>query len=409
MKKIVLIGLPLLTYFYFSSAMALEVMEKTQVLPAIHKLYIFGDSLSDVGKLQSATLSFLPNTKNYFMGRFSDGYLWVDDLTENYHTTVQDSQFIEDYAVGGATAFPYVNLVSIFHWGYHLVGSFSDQFYDFRKTHDHFKPDDLIIIWIGANDLLWAGDMYFCGKLTKACINDQVVERSEQMTIIKKAMSAVKRQIQKMEKYGAQHIILLNLPDFSSVPRYIFQQPYQARVKKKDVMLFNAKLKAFVKKNQTAGHNIFVFDLNKLLQDLIHNKAEQAQDKLTDVIHSCLYPNQASLQWDSIALDRYNPLSMYAVIPVFRDALSAPNYYGSYGLQEFVDKKCGNNYLFWDTVHPTKKGHFVIFQHFLAFINHHFNLSRPHTDPPVCYNLPVINNGWYLLKVSQKYLFTEKA
>ncbi|MCH9636557.1 SGNH/GDSL hydrolase family protein [Rickettsiella endosymbiont of Litargus connexus] len=402
MKKIVLIGLPLLTNLYFCSTAAQELNTPIKLLPPIHKIYVFGDSLSDTGNLEAATLSFLPNANNYFMGRFSDGYLWIDDLAENYHTTVQDNQFIKNYAVGGATAFPYVNQVSIFHWGYYLVGSLGNQLYQFTKTYHKFEPDDLVIVWIGANDLLWAGDMYFCGKLTKACIEGQV-EKPDQTIIVQRAAHVVQRQVQKMEKDGAKHIILIGLPDFSIVPRYIFQQPAIAALKKADVTSYNDKLKTFVNENQAQGHDILFYDLNKLLQGLIHNKAEQAQDKITDVVHSCLYRNQEPQAiWESMALDRYNPLSMYAVIPVFRDALSGPNYYRSGGFKEFVDKKCGNSYLFWDTLHPTKKGHFIIFQHLLNYIHSHFNLSRANTDIGFCYNLQVINKGWYVLDVSQK-------
>ncbi len=88
------------------------------------------------------------------MGRFSDGDIWIDDLATDYGTTVKGHQFINDYAVGGATAFPYVNDESIFHLGYLLVGSLGNQLYDFSRTYHQFKPTDLVIIWIGANDLL---------------------------------------------------------------------------------------------------------------------------------------------------------------------------------------------------------------------------------------------------------------
>ncbi|WP_143549569.1 SGNH/GDSL hydrolase family protein, partial [Rickettsiella grylli] len=383
--------------------LALEPIPPAQGLPSIHKLYVFGDSLSDTGNLEAATLSFLPNAQNYFMGRFSDGYLWIDDLAKQYHTTVQDKQFIENYAVGGATAFPYMDLVSIFHWGYYLVGSLGNQLYDFTKTHKRFRPDDLIIIWIGANDLLWAGDMYFCGKLTKACIEGHV-QKANQNNIVQKAFNSVKAQVQKMEKRGAQHIILVGLPDFSEVPRYIFQQPAVAALKKADAHAYNEELKAFVRENQAAGHAILFYDLNRVLQKLINHPSEQAKYKITDTVHSCLYRHQEPRfsDWESIALNRYNPFAMVAIIPVFRDALPNPHHYRLQQFKEFVDKKCGAHYLFWDTLHPTKKGHFVIFQHFLAFIDKHFKVARPHKDNDFCYNLHVINKGWYLLNVSQK-------
>lgn len=407
MKKLFLLGLGLLVSLYAYASMAQQAQAATQQatpLPAIHKIYVFGDSLSDTGNLEAATLSFLPNAKNYFMGRFSDGYLWIDNLAENYHTTIGDNQFIKDYAVGGATAFPYANQVSVFHLAYSLVGNLSTQLNDFSKTHQQFKPSDLIMVWIGANDFLWAGDMYFCGKLTKACIEGQV-QKADQGTIIQWAADSVKAQVKIMEeKYGAQHIVIIGLPDFSVIPHYIFDQPTVAALKKADIHSYNDKLKTFVKENQAAGHDILFYDFDNFLQELIHNKAELTQDNITDVLHSCLYRGKEPMpnsHWESIALDPHNPLSIYAAIPVFRDALSEPSYYSGNNLQEFVDKTCGNAYLFWDVEHPTQRGHWVISQHLLGYMHSHFDISRANTDTGLCYNLPVVNKGRYVLDVMQ--------
>ncbi len=404
MKKIFLLGLGLLISFYSCISTAQQATTQSTLLPPIHRLFIFGDSLSDIGNLQAATLSLMPSTKNYFMGRFSNGDIWIDDLATDYGTTVNDHQFIKDYAVGGATAFPYVNEVSIFHLGYRLVGSLGTQLYDFSKVYHQFKPTDLIIVWIGTNDLLWAGDMFFCGELTPACINDQV-QVADQKQIIQWAITAVKNQVQKMETDdGARHIILVGLPDFSITPRYVFGQHSVTTLKQADVKAYNDKLKTFVKENQSAGHDITYYDLNKVLKTLIHSKAELAQYKITDVRHSCLYRGGEPAQnnWQAIAFDSRNPLSIYATIPVFRDALPNLADYNNHILPKFTDKACGTHYLFWDTLHPTKIGHLVIVQHLLDYILRHFNISRSSTDIGFCYNLQVSNKGWYVLDVSQK-------
>lgn len=401
MKKFFLLGLSLCISLYASISSAQQTFTQSNLAPPIHRLFIFGDSLSDVGNLQAHTLSILPSAKSYFIGRFSDGNIWIDDLATAFGTTVNDHQFINDYAVAGSTAFPYVNEFSIFHLGYYLVGSLGNQLYDFSRTYQKFKPTDLIIVWIGANDLLWAGDMFFCAKLTRACIDDQI-QRDAQKKIVQMAVESVKNQVQKMESYGAQHIIVIGLPDFSITPRYVFEQASNAQFKKEDVDSYNEQMKALIEKNRTEGHDIAYYDVDKVLKNLIQDKALQDQYDITDVRHSCLKrdvePEQDNRE--VTALDANNPLSIYAAIPVFRDALPNPADYNHF--VQFVDKACGTHYLFWDTLHPTKKGHYVIVQNILDYLLRHFNVSRSTSDVGFCYNLQVTNKGWYVLKVSQE-------
>lgn len=114
MKNFLLLASVLCVNLHASISIAQPVTQAV-VRPLIHRLFIFGDSLSDIGNLQGRSFSIVPSTQNYFMGRFSDGDIWIDDLATDYGTTVKDHQFINDYAVGGATAFPYVNDESIFH------------------------------------------------------------------------------------------------------------------------------------------------------------------------------------------------------------------------------------------------------------------------------------------------------
>lgn len=403
MKNFLLLGAILCISLHARISVAKSVNQAI-ILPSIHRLFIFGDSLSDTGNLQKRSLSVVPSAENYFMGRFSNGNIWVDDFAADYGTTVKDHQFIKDYAIGGATAFPYVNEGSIFHLGYLLVGSLGNQLYDFSRTYHQFKPTDLIIVWIGANDLLWAGDMFFCGELTSACIDEQV-QLADQKKIVQWAIMGVKNQVQKMEAvYGAKHIIVLGLPDFSIIPRYIFDQHSASFVKEADVKLYNNELKDFLMNNRSSGHDIAYYDIDKIFQMLIHSPALMNQYKITDVRHSCLYrggePKQNS--WKAMALDAHDPFFIYAMIPVFRDALPNLIDYQNHVLPQFTDKNCGNHYLFWDTLHPTKKGHLFIIQNLLDYILTHFSVSRTHSDIGFCYNLQVTNKGWYILEVLQK-------
>src|SRR4051812_8541313 len=59
------------------------------------KLVVLGDSLSDTGNLFAATGGAIPPSP-YYLGRFSNGPVWVEYLAE-----ALDVPF-EDYAYGGA-------------------------------------------------------------------------------------------------------------------------------------------------------------------------------------------------------------------------------------------------------------------------------------------------------------------
>ena len=404
MKKLFLMGWVLLSSVYFYTAAAQTLGNQSTALPTIHRMFLFGDSLTDTGNLYAATKSLVPSSKKYFMGRFSDGYTWGDELAANYRTTVKDNKFILDYAVAGATAFPYEHKISIFHPLYRLLGDLENQLNQVSKKYNKFEPTDLILIWIGANDISSMGDMYFCGKLTKTCIDGQV-NVADQDTIVQWAAAGVKEQVQRMEQqYGAQHIIILGLPDPAMTPSYIFDRPAVAAIKSADVKSYNDKLKTFVSENQKAGHDIAYYDMGKVLEGLIHNKAELDHYQITDVIHSCLFSGPTGLTNNhrgTMTLDANNPLSMFAAIPELRDALPDEADFSNNNLQQFQDKSCGDHYLFWDMVHPTKKGHLVLMQYFLDYLLKHFNVSRTGADTPLCYNLQVTNKGWYVLGVSQ--------
>lgn len=404
MKKIFLLGLALLICVYSYTVIAQPPTHQSSVLPIIHRIFMFGDSLTDTGNLYAATGSLVPNSKKYFMGRFSDGYTWVDELAANYRTTVKDNKFILNYSVAGATAFPYEHKISVFHPLYRLVGDLENQLNRVSKKYNKFEPTDLILIWIGANDISPLGDLYFCGKLTKACI-DGKVNVADQDTIVQWAAAGVKEQVQRMEQhYGAQHIIILGLPDPAMTPRYIFDRQAFAAIKSADAKSYNDKLKTFVSENQKAGHDIAYYDMGKVLEEFIHNKTELDHYQITDVIHSCLFSGATGLTnnyRETIPLDAKNPLSMFAAIPELRDALPDEADFNNNNLQEFHDKSCGDHYLFWDMLHPTKKGHLILAQYLLDYLPKHFKVNRIDADTRLCYNIQVTNKGWYVLDVSQ--------
>ena len=67
-------------------------------------LYVFGDSLSDVGNLSAATLGFLPGS-DYFDGRYSNGPVYAELLAEKLglEPLRRSGEGGNNFAYGGAS------------------------------------------------------------------------------------------------------------------------------------------------------------------------------------------------------------------------------------------------------------------------------------------------------------------
>jgi phospholipase/lecithinase/hemolysin len=148
-------------------------------LDRFHKLVIFGDSLSDNGN------SFAQNgtpPPPYFEGRFTNGFNWVDYFPRVAHHFAPITAFLKkggtNFAVGSATS---ADLSS-------QIGTFLANF--------KASPDNLYVIWIGAND--------FAAGMSP----DTTVQN-------------IYNGIVQLSAAGARDIMILNIPDISLTPTVI--------------------------------------------------------------------------------------------------------------------------------------------------------------------------------------------
>ncbi|WP_211829778.1 SGNH/GDSL hydrolase family protein [Kistimonas asteriae] len=154
---------------------------------AIHRLVVFGDSLSDQGKLHDKVNGAMPISPPYWKGRFSNGPVWTDILAETYP--------LINEAEGGASAVNYRRFSGDIKYkvANHLENEI-DQFLEKSSFH----PDDLVIVWIGGNDYL-----------TYHWTRPEDIER----VILEQVI-----QIRRIERLGAKHILAINLPDMGKSP-----------------------------------------------------------------------------------------------------------------------------------------------------------------------------------------------
>ncbi len=153
----------------------------------IHRLVIFGDSLSDQGKLHSKSNGGVPISPPYWKGRFSNGPIWTDILSKQYE--------LVNEAEGGAAAVDYTLLSGDIK--YRFINSLETEITQFLSKSS-FRQDDLVIIWIGGNDYL-----------TYHWTRREDIDRVVLELII---------QIRRLERLGAKHILAINLPDMGTAP-----------------------------------------------------------------------------------------------------------------------------------------------------------------------------------------------
>ena len=147
----------------------------------IDEIYVFGDSLSDVGNVLKAAKGSNPPTPPYFPGRYSNGPIWVDYLASQLKLTSNPDT---NFAVSGATTGNSKN----------AIPGLLAQIERFKATHSSADRSALYIIWAGANDYLGGGTDPTApvNNLTKA--------------------------VQSLEAVGAKNIVVVNLPDLGKLP-----------------------------------------------------------------------------------------------------------------------------------------------------------------------------------------------
>jgi phospholipase/lecithinase/hemolysin len=233
----------------------------------INQLYVFGDSLSDVGTVFRATGGMYPSNPTYFQGRYSNGRVWVEYLADRLQLS---SKQTNNFAYGGATTGSNGNS---------LVPGLLTQIQSFTQTHQQTNPNALYVLWAGANDYLQG--------VSSATV----------------PVENVTGGIASLAGVGAKKILVANLPDLGQLPA--------TRTRANSASLsaltqaHNQGLRRSLKllSQQYSDLQIVTLDANRLYRDAITNPAAFG---FTNVISPCLSGSRACanpdqfLFWDGI-------------------------------------------------------------------------------------------------------------
>lgn len=278
----------------------------------LHRMVVFGDSLSDPGNAFVLTLdvSFPPfeliPSAPYARGglHFSNGPTWVEQLGRRLQLGLSTGPALlapnvfSNYAVGASRA--------------RLEGttSLTTQVGWFLRDTGGVAPTDaLYVVYLGSNDVRDA---------LAALATDPSGATSG--VILKAAIAALQDNILVLYAAGARHFMLPNAPNLALLPAVRLQGPQVQAAAEFLSVNFNLGLTQLLNGLEASVPvKITRVDVFSLLTDVV---AAPNSFGFTDVGHSCITPGTVR--------------GAYCATP--------------------------DTYLFWDGIHPTRSGHALLAQ-----------------------------------------------
>lgn len=235
------------------------------------QLFIFGDSLSDVGNLQAA-ISLYPGPY-YYDGRFSNGPVFPEALSVGLGLgpSIRSTAGGNNFAYGGAKTSGTGGIEGFF------IRDIDEQVTQFLNTRTA-DPAALYVVWAGANDLI--------GGQTN-------------MTV---PVNRLQTDMSRLIGAGARHFLVPNLPLLGHTPRYnenpTTRTTYNTRSEQ-----FNATLASMLDGLETSypAIHLFRFDVAALFNEALTDPAKYGFTNVTDAAAPGLQPGTSLYNTDQIA------------------------------------------------------------------------------------------------------------
>ncbi|MEG0009223.1 MAG: SGNH/GDSL hydrolase family protein [Aeromonas sp.] len=314
--------------------------QATETRPAFSRIVMFGDSLSDTGKMYGKMRGYLPSSPPYYQGRFSNGPVWLEQLTQQF-----PGLKIANEAEGGATAVAY-NKIS---WNpkYQVINNLDYEITQFLEK-DSFKPDDLVILWVGANDYLAYG------------------WNTEQDA--KRVRDVISDSANRLVLNGAKQILLFNLPDLGQNPSARSQNVVKAA---SHVSAYHNELLLNLARQLAPTGLVKLFEIDKQFAEMLR---EPQNFGLSDTENACYGGGYVWKPFASRSANADSQLSAFseperlaiAGNPLLAQAVASPM-----ARRSASELNCEGK-MFWDQVHPTTVVHAALSERAGAFIEQQY-------------------------------------
>ena len=194
------IKIPAIRQFLVVFVLSLTAIQAVAGGTAFSKIVVFGDSLNDTGNMTRLTGGAFPNAPTYTYGRQTNGPVWVEYLAEDLGLANK----VLNYAVVGAMTKPAPGFPTGNVWSDTFPGlestDVASQVLEYKHDcHNRADPCALYVLEGGANDF----------------------PRVQDPSVI---VSNLIESLVALEKIGAKHILVLNLPDIGKTPRVILAE-----------------------------------------------------------------------------------------------------------------------------------------------------------------------------------------
>jgi phospholipase/lecithinase/hemolysin len=266
-------------------------------------MYVFGDSLSDVGNVYLATGGGEPASP-YVNGQFSNGPVWVQDLAARLGLPALTPSLTggNDYAFGhattGSTATANVD-----------VPNLEQQVGLFFSGHATAPSDALYTFSIGANDLF-----NILGGMTGGLTPLQAAAAAAQV---------VASAAGDLAAAGAKDLVLFDVPDLGVTPQITPLGPTVSAAATKLSGFFDQQVLLDLAPVEAAGLTVFDLDTYALIDKAVQDPGAYG------------FSNAKAPCWTGDFAG--NAGSLCSMLPAGQDT-----------------------YLFWDNVHPTAAGQLIV-------------------------------------------------
>lgn len=305
------------------------------MLPNFDQAYFFGDSLTAIDNTLNFTGGAFPNFP-YQPGRFSNGDIWVDYLTDELNLTIDpfitgfdpnsgiifdlsDSNDGVNFAIGGAnSANGNVGVVPL---------GLEQQIDTFELLVQNQEPeevleDDLFFLWAGANDYFGFIDD---DPTTPDTIEADFPSKGKEIkqAVLDVVDINIGGAIQEIIDLGGKDIVVFNLPDLTVTPLGQKLDPSDQKSLKKLSRKHNKQLLETIESLEHSNPNV----------DIIHVNINPIVKKIIRKPHKFGFTN---------VTDNFTGIDLYT------------------GISEPPSSGNPNDYLFFDSVHITTKGQNLI-------------------------------------------------
>lgn len=288
----------------------------------------------------------------YWESRFSNGPVWNEYLAPMLAIKNQDANHYVNMAFAGSWAATYDHRLSVWNLIRHPLQSLRNLvvgklippslglgLQSYLMDNPTLDPSSIYFIFSGAND--YVNVLQFGNK----------IDKKEMSPYIDNVVNSVEASVKALEKAGAKHIVIINIPPVGGAPRFIHTE---------DAVFLNASI---------AKHN-------KRLEKKILNWEERMPRVKFTYVDISSYFEKARHAPEAYGFTNVEEPCIDIKLPLFRALASSPyannfvlNYAHilQYRSARWADdetnyKVCDtpNTYLFWDEIHPNTRVHQLI-------------------------------------------------